>query len=138
MPDFYFIITSYLLEESKNLQRIVGGWTWGQLPASHPQNLHGCFFIQIDDQGREFVNSVFAELYRLTGVIHRVTSAYHPKASGLIERGNRTIKNLLIKALDSSLTDWSYVLIASLKNQKGNVLKKLLILITHYGRRKGC
>ena len=30
---------------------------------------HGCFSIQINDQGREFVNSVSAKLHRLTGII---------------------------------------------------------------------
>ena len=31
------------------------------------ENIHGCLSIQINDQGREFVNSVSAEMYRLTG-----------------------------------------------------------------------
>lgn len=39
----------------------------------------GCFAVQINDQGREFVNEVCAELHRLTGVEQRVTSAYHPQ-----------------------------------------------------------
>ena len=36
---------------------------------------HSCVKIQINDQGREFVNSVSTELHRLTGVHQRVTSA---------------------------------------------------------------
>lgn len=71
---------------------------------------HGCFSIQINDQGREFVNGVSAELHRLTGTNQRVTSAYHPQANGLVERQNRTIKNSLIKVLDSNPTDWPYVI----------------------------
>ena len=39
---------------------------------------HGCFEVQINDQGREFVNQVCNELHKLTGVQQRVTSAYHP------------------------------------------------------------
>jgi hypothetical protein len=39
----------------------------------------GCFSIQINDQGREFVNQVSNELHRLTGVNQRITSAYHPQ-----------------------------------------------------------
>ena len=34
---------------------------------------HGCFSIQTNDQGREFVNSVSTKLHRLTGTIQRVT-----------------------------------------------------------------
>lgn len=71
---------------------------------------HGCFSIQINDQVREFVNGVSAELHRLTGTNQLVTSAYHPQANGLVERQNRTIKNSLIKVLDSNPTDWPYVI----------------------------
>lgn len=42
---------------------------------------HGCVAIQINDQGREFVNSVSAELHTLTGTTQRITSAYHPQVS---------------------------------------------------------
>ena len=71
---------------------------------------HGCFSIQINDQGREFVNEITNELHRLTGVEQRITSAYHPQANGLVERQNRTIKNSLIKVLDENATQWPYII----------------------------
>lgn len=40
---------------------------------------HGCFQIQINDQGREFVNKVSKELHKLSGTKQRITSAYHPQ-----------------------------------------------------------
>jgi Integrase zinc binding domain/Integrase core domain len=40
---------------------------------------HACIDIQINDQGREFVNQVSTELHRLTGVKQRISSAYHPQ-----------------------------------------------------------
>jgi len=40
---------------------------------------HGCFEIQINDQGREFVNKVSTALFTLTGTKQRITSAYHPQ-----------------------------------------------------------
>ena len=40
---------------------------------------HGCPEIEISDQGREFVNQVQQELHRLTGVDHRIATAYHPQ-----------------------------------------------------------
>ena len=58
---------------------------------------HGCFDVQINDQGREFVNQVCDELHKLTAVEQRVTSAYHPQANGLVECQNRTIKNSVVK-----------------------------------------
>ena len=40
---------------------------------------HGCVAIQINDQGREFVNSVSEALHTFTGTTQRITSAYHPQ-----------------------------------------------------------
>jgi len=42
---------------------------------------HGCCDIQINDQGREFVNHVSDRLHILTGVKQRITSAYHPQVT---------------------------------------------------------
>ena len=44
------------------------------------------------DQGREFVNSVNSHLFKITGVKHIITLAYHPQTNGLIERLNQTLK----------------------------------------------
>ena len=71
---------------------------------------HGCFAIQINDQGREFVNEVSDELHRLTGVVQRITSAYHPQSNGLVERQNRTIKNSLVKILEHNPRHWPYIM----------------------------
>ncbi|KAK7502145.1 hypothetical protein BaRGS_00006509 [Batillaria attramentaria] len=66
---------------------------------------HGCPKIQINDQGREFVNQVSVELHRLIGVKQNITSAYHPQANGLVERNNRTIQSSLLKTLRDE-EDW--------------------------------
>ena len=71
---------------------------------------HGCFQVQINDQGREFVNEVSTELCRLTGVEQRITSAYHPQSNGLVERQNRTIKNSLVKVLEDNVKMWPSVI----------------------------
>lgn len=60
---------------------------------------HGCLQIQINDQGREFVNKVSEELHKLTGTEQRITSAYHPQANGLVERENQAIKKPFLKVL---------------------------------------
>ena len=46
---------------------------------------HGCFVVQINDQGREFVNDVCTCLHILTGVDQRVTS-HHRQSNGLVEK----------------------------------------------------
>ena len=64
---------------------------------------HSCMAIQINDQGREFVNEVADELHSMTGTQQRVTSADHPQSNSLVERQNRTMKNALVKVLDQIL-----------------------------------
>ena len=71
---------------------------------------HGCFEIQINDQGREFVNEVCKQLHELTGVEQRVASAYLPQANGLVERQNRTIKNSLVKVLEGNPELWPQII----------------------------
>ena len=71
---------------------------------------HGCVEIQINDQGREFVNAVSTNLHELTGIEQRVTSACHPQSNGLVERQNRTIKNALVKVLNEKPTEWPYII----------------------------
>ena len=39
-----------------------------------------------------------------------MTRAYHPQANGLVERQTKTIKNSLVKVLDSNPTDWPYTI----------------------------
>ena len=38
---------------------------------------HGCFEIQLNEQGREFVSLVSTELLALIGVEQQITSTYH-------------------------------------------------------------
>ena len=70
----------------------------------------GSFKIQINDQVREFVNSVSVALNDMTGTQQRVTSAYHPQANGLVERQNQTIKKAIIKVLNENVKSWVLVL----------------------------
>ena len=71
---------------------------------------HVCVSIQINDQGREFVNAVSEKLLRMTGAEQRMTSAYHPQANGLCERQNRSIKDSLVKVLYENPTEWPYII----------------------------
>ena len=61
--------------------------------------------MEINDQGKGFVNQVAESLHKMTGAEQRITSAYHPKSGGLCECQNRSIKDSLIKLLEGfSLT----------------------------------
>ena len=66
---------------------------------------HGCMRIQINDQGKEFVNKVTENLHETTGTEQRITSAYHPQSNGLCEHQNCTIKDSLVKVMEEKLKE---------------------------------
>ncbi|CAK9304747.1 unnamed protein product, partial [Gordionus sp. m RMFG-2023] len=69
--------------------------------------------VQINDQGREFVNQVSNEYHKLVGTLQRVTSAYHPQANGMDDREPETDLN------DLSDTDYDCNFQRRADNMKG-------------------
>ena len=51
----------------------------------------------LSDQGREFLNNIVEKMLKISGIEHRVTSAYHPRTNGLTERFNQTMVKALSK-----------------------------------------
>ena len=58
------------------------------------------------DQGKEFRNLLNAELMRVFGIKHRLTTCYHPQANGLDERYNQTLVNALAKYAQDNRATW--------------------------------
>ena len=56
----------------------------------------------LTDQGKEFNNSLMAELLVTTGIEHKVTSAYNPRTNGMTERLNQTLIEALRKHTESN------------------------------------
>ena len=71
---------------------------------------HGCMRIQINDQGKNFVNEVSENLHEMTSTEKRITSVYHPQSNGLCERQNRTIKDSLGKVLEEKPKEWPNII----------------------------
>ena len=67
---------------------------------------YGVAEIVMSDQGREFVNRVNDELFKLCGTDHRISSAYHPQSNGLDERMNQTLTRALVKFVNENQDDW--------------------------------
>ena len=67
---------------------------------------HGCVKILITDQGREFINQINKSLTEKFKTDHRVSTAYHPKTNGLVERYNQTIQRCLIKLVNQEQDNW--------------------------------
>lgn len=64
----------------------------------------------ISDQGPEFVNSVVKQLSNNLGIERRVTSPYHPRTDGLVERTNQTLIRALEIHANSHAEDWDLYL----------------------------
>lgn len=58
------------------------------------------------DNGTEFVNQILHHITEESGIDHRLTLPYNPRANGLAEKWVGTIKNALVKRLEENKADW--------------------------------
>jgi hypothetical protein len=61
----------------------------------------------ISDQGSHFCNKTMAALLNKYGVVHKVSTPYHPQTNGQAEVSNREIKQILEKTVQPNRKDWS-------------------------------
>ena len=61
----------------------------------------------ISDQGTHFCNRSMEALLRKYGVVHKVSTPYHPQTNGQAEVSNREIKRILEKTVKPNRKDWS-------------------------------
>ena len=117
------------LNETKNRNRYIIAATdhftkWSEAKGIPFKNMEeSCKFLreiicrngvmqQLDsDQGREFVNSIIADLTEYTGIHHRISSAYHPQTQGQREKDNRTLKEGLSKLVNEYQDDWDELIL---------------------------
>lgn len=64
-----------------------------------PQEIHS-------DQGAQFESQLFREMCKVLQINKTRTTSYHPQSDGMIERLNRTIKDILSKYISVNQTDW--------------------------------
>jgi transposase InsO family protein len=67
---------------------------------------YGVMKIIQSDNGLEFVNQVVRELTELYGIEHRLITAYHPSANGLVECCNKDVKIMLRKYMSGEAGNW--------------------------------
>lgn len=67
---------------------------------------YGCPGSIHSDQGKQFESKLFQEMCRLFQIDKTRTTPYHPQSDGMVERMNRTIKDMLSKYINANQTDW--------------------------------
>ena len=58
------------------------------------------------DQGPQFESAVFQEMCKRLGIHKTRTTPYHPQSDGMVERFNRTLKDMVAKYIDSQGLTW--------------------------------
>ncbi|XP_071939268.1 uncharacterized protein [Coffea arabica] len=61
----------------------------------------------VSDRDTHFCNKMIAALFRRYGVLHKVSTSYHPQTNGQAEASNREIKSILEKMVRPDRKDWS-------------------------------
>ncbi|XP_074277429.1 uncharacterized protein LOC141601067 [Silene latifolia] len=61
----------------------------------------------IRDRGTHFCNKAIGALLKKYGLIHKVSTTYHPQTNGQSEVSNREIKDILEKTVNPDRKDWS-------------------------------
>jgi hypothetical protein len=75
------------------------------------------------DNGKEFANSVLANVTESCGA-HRITGRpYHPQSQGVVERKNRTIYSKLVKLAAGSPSNWAKEVQRVVVNENNQIAK---------------
>ena len=102
----------YPNQEARTIaQKLVGDWVcrYGVM-----QRLH-------TDQGRNFESDVFKEITNILGIKKTRTTPYHPQSDGMVEKMNRTLKNILSKLVNERQDDWDMWLPQALLSYRSTV-----------------
>ena len=70
----------------------------------------GCPTQLHSDQGREFESKLFSEICTLLGITKTRTNPYRPQSDGLVERINRTIKQMIRIFVNQNNANWDELL----------------------------
>jgi transposase InsO family protein len=71
---------------------------------------YGFMLVIQSDRGRGFVSTVLNQIFKLLNVRRVKTTAYHPRANGVVEVSNRTLKTILRMFVNEHHTDWDELL----------------------------
>lgn len=67
---------------------------------------YGCPYEIHTDQGSQFESQLFSQLCEILCISKTRTTAFHPRSDGMVERLNRTIKEMISKYVNLPQTNW--------------------------------
>lgn len=67
---------------------------------------YGCPYEVHTDQGSQFESQLFSQLCEILCISKTRTTAFHPRSDGMVERLNRTIKDMISKYVNLPQTNW--------------------------------
>src|SRR6185437_13738364 len=70
---------------------------------------HGVPEIMISDQGKQFISAIASVLYKSLGIRRITTTPYHPQAN-MVERYNKTLKQVLKLWVNETHSDWDVLM----------------------------
>ena len=71
---------------------------------------YGSPAVLLSDGGSEFKSTMMEQVYKMTRIEKRFSSAYHPQSNGTVERFNGTLKQVLRTLCESNKHNWSNLL----------------------------
>ena len=81
--------------------------TTAELFRDHVWCQHGLPSTVVSDRGSVFASNFLGELYRLLGIKHKMSTAFHPQTNGQTERLNREINQYLRTYVNDRQNDWA-------------------------------
>jgi transposase InsO family protein len=73
---------------------------------THWISRYGVPDLLTSDRGAQFSSEVWQSICTRLGIVHRMTTAYHPQANGMVERFHRQLKEALRARLAAAAADW--------------------------------
>ncbi|XP_071939350.1 uncharacterized protein [Coffea arabica] len=80
---------------------------WVETKATRANVRFGMPRAIVSDRGTHFCNKTVTALFRKYGVLHKMSTPYHPQTNGQAEVSNREVKSILEKMVRPDRKDWS-------------------------------
>ena len=82
---------------------------------------HSCPLMIVTDNGKEFVNKIFAETLENLNIKHVRTSVYSPSSNPMVERSHATLNSIIAKRMKENIDLWDLQINSALSAMRTNI-----------------